>query len=394
MLVTNQNPKLPNNPGPRHSVSVQSLVPVGWAPGPVGEGCPFDDSPLEVSLPKEYMVPGAHKHYENLQDQLRHRAHAGGQDTLTVLINARLTTQEPGWVMPHILLVSSVILLRSCADYPFKCETIADVPVRIDHGNLQQNLINAFLSHWLKKFASFPLGTEHVVSVRLMKGKSGIHLDNKEHAILEHCLSPNRKKLAGTELSILLVLDIDHVEAVQAHTHQANTQGKADLDLEYSVRFYYRLNISILLSSILTIQQHSHDHSLTLKPTLLVNCTEQTSDRDLGATQSEIGTWSRPRPHPIFVHKRKLSSSLVRLARHLRSDAKSLQDPPNNEDKQVSIPQDRKCTWADQTSHMTATVDNIIQALIAQHEPPQTAVDGLHVYLSLLMWPHLTHYLS
>lgn len=96
MLVTNQNLKLLNHPGPCHSVSVQSLVPVGWAPGPVGEGCPFDDSPLEVSLPKEYMVPGAHKHYENLQDQLRHRAHAGGQDTLTVLINARLTTQEPG----------------------------------------------------------------------------------------------------------------------------------------------------------------------------------------------------------------------------------------------------------------------------------------------------------
>lgn len=51
----------------------------------------------------------------------------------------------------------------------------------------------------------------------------------------------------------------------------------------------------------------------------------------------------------------------------------------------MSIPQDQKCTWADQTSHMTASVDNIIQALIAQHEPPQTAVDGLHVYLSLLM---------
>ena len=300
MLVSNQNLKLPNRPGPRHFVSFQSPVPVGWAPGPVGEGCPFNNAPLEVSLPKEYTVPGAHKHYENLWDQLRHWAHAGGQDTLTVLINARLTTQEPSRVTPHILLVSSVILLWSRADYPFKCETVVDVPVQIDHGNLQQNLINAFLSHWLKKFASFPLGTEHVVSVRLMKGKSGIHLDNKEHAILEHCLSPNRKKLAGAELSILLVLDIDHVEAVQAHAHQANTRGKADLDSEYSVRFYYRLHISILLSSILTIQQHSHDHSLTLKPTLLVDCTEQTSDHDLGATQSKIGTWSHPHLAPYL----------------------------------------------------------------------------------------------
>ena len=222
--VPGPRPGWSSAPGPRRSVSVQSLVPMGWAPGPAGNGGLFDASPLEVSLPEEYTAPGAHRHYENLRDQLRRRTRAGGQDALTVIVNARLTTQEPGRVTPRILLVCSGILLRSHADYVFKCETIADIPVRIDQGNLQRILLNAFLTPWLKKYANYPLGTDQVESVRLMKGKSGIYLDNKEHAILEHCLSPDRKKLAVTELSILLVLDIDHVEAAQAHRISASSQ--------------------------------------------------------------------------------------------------------------------------------------------------------------------------
>lgn len=230
-----------------------------------------------------------------------------------------------------------------------------------------------------------------------MKGKSGIHLDNKEHVILEHCLSPDRKKLAAAELNILLVIDVDHVEAAKAHTHQASMpiQEKAsstDLD---PVGFFYRHNISSLIYSI---QHCSHDYSSTSNPTLLITYTEQSSDHNLGATQSQIGTRSRPRPRPIFVNKRKLSSSDVRVARLLYSDAKSLQDPSNDGDEQLSIPQDQKRTRADQSSHMMAgvdnQVDNIIHALIAQHEPPRTAVDDLRVYLTSLMQTPLTHYLS
>src|ERR1700761_6306274 len=80
----------------RCSTSVQGLVPVGRAPGPAGDGAPFKLPPLEISLPREYTTSFALKHYENLRDHLRRRTRAGGQDALTIIVNARLTTQEPG----------------------------------------------------------------------------------------------------------------------------------------------------------------------------------------------------------------------------------------------------------------------------------------------------------
>jgi hypothetical protein len=102
-----RQPKATPAGGSRRSISVQSLVPVGWAPGPAGEGTPLKLPPLEFSLPKEYTAPFALKNYESLCDQLRRRTRAGGQDALTVIVNARLTTQEPGRVKPTIILVSS-----------------------------------------------------------------------------------------------------------------------------------------------------------------------------------------------------------------------------------------------------------------------------------------------
>jgi hypothetical protein len=50
-----------------------------------------------------------------------------------------------------------------------------------------------------------------------MKGKSGIHLDNQEHAILEHCLSSDGKKLAAPELNLMLMLNPDHIKEAQVH---------------------------------------------------------------------------------------------------------------------------------------------------------------------------------
>lgn len=91
--------------GTRRSISLQNLVPKGWAPGPAGEGMPFKLPPLEIALPEEYTAPLAHKHYETVRNQLRQRIRAGGHDAVTVIVNARLTTQEFGRVKPTIINV-------------------------------------------------------------------------------------------------------------------------------------------------------------------------------------------------------------------------------------------------------------------------------------------------
>ncbi|SRR6266571_3912325 len=221
-----------------HSTSLQNLIPTGWAPGPAGEGTTFKLPPLEIVLPKEYTAPLAHEHYEVVRNQLHQRIRAGGQDAITVIINGRLTTQVPGRIKPTIINVVTLLCDSfSDANYSLKCETIADVPIRIDHENLQRLLLNAFLSDWLKRFMNYPLDVRHIVSVRLIKGRSGIYLDNKDHAILEHCLSPDGSKLTATMLDIMLLLDVDHYEKAQAHRKSTNAQ--LEDQLEDLVHFFY-----------------------------------------------------------------------------------------------------------------------------------------------------------
>ena len=82
--------------GTHCSISLQNLVPKGWAPQPEIEGMPFKLLPLEIALPEEYTVPLAHKHYEAMQNQLCQWIRAGGHDAITVSVNARLTMQEFG----------------------------------------------------------------------------------------------------------------------------------------------------------------------------------------------------------------------------------------------------------------------------------------------------------
>jgi hypothetical protein len=94
------------------STSLQNLAPTGWAPGPAGEGTPFKFPPLEITLPKECTAPLAHQHYETVRNQLRQRVRAGGQDGVTVIINGRLTAQEPGRIKPTVINVA--ILRSSC----------------------------------------------------------------------------------------------------------------------------------------------------------------------------------------------------------------------------------------------------------------------------------------
>lgn len=99
--------------GSRRSTSIQSLV--GWAPGPAGEGRPLKLLPLAISLPRDCTAPEAHDHYESIREKLREHARSGGQENLTIIVNARLTTQERGRVKPTVIMVSghSIILFKS-----------------------------------------------------------------------------------------------------------------------------------------------------------------------------------------------------------------------------------------------------------------------------------------
>jgi hypothetical protein len=118
--------------------------------------------------------------------------------------------------------------------------------VRISYENFCNLLINALLPHWLKCYKSYPLGIENLESVRLMKGKNGIHLDNQEHVILEHCVSPKDNKVLATELNILFFIESDYLECAEAHcanfedgSHGNDFKADADVDVGLDmVRFF------------------------------------------------------------------------------------------------------------------------------------------------------------
>ena len=138
------------------------------------------------------------------------------------------------------------VFLLSHTDYIPKQETIANVPVRINYENFRNLLLDAFLLHWLKLYQEYPLGIKDIESVWLMKGKNRIHLDNKEHTILKHCVSPNGNKLLATELKIVFFIESDHLESVEAHCKTMKRGSKtndfnADVDSDM-VRFLMMLN--------------------------------------------------------------------------------------------------------------------------------------------------------
>ncbi|KAF8259280.1 hypothetical protein EI94DRAFT_1707232 [Lactarius quietus] len=271
----------------RHCVSTQSLVPTGSAPGPA------------------------------------------------VIVNARLMTQPEGQVSPTVIL----------------CETIADVPIQINHKNLKILLLNAFLPPWLKKHMNYPLGMENVESVRLMKGRNSIHLDNEDQAIFEHCFS-NVNKLV-TELCVLLVLDEKYVNEARAHIACMRARDISPTDLEY-VDF---------------------KHGSTSKRTLVVTHTEQSGDRNPSAAQSRVSTRRHPypSPHPLFK-KRKLSNSGDQGAVSQCSE----------------VLRYLKCTQTDseKKSHEMTSLSNssLKEALIAQHEPPSAAIEVHTISLPILFW--------
>ncbi|KAI9450929.1 hypothetical protein BJY52DRAFT_1226912 [Lactarius psammicola] len=121
------------------------------------------------------------------------------------------------------------------------------------------------------------------------------------------------------------------------------------------------------------------DHHLASNGTLLVSYTEESANSY--ATQSRISTHTRPhpRPRPIYGKKRRMSKSL------------SLDDMPataNTCKKQTPSPQtlgDQKRARTGQTSYVMLNTHSIREALIVQHEPPATVVDGL-LSFPILFW--------
>ena len=76
-----------------------------------------------------------------------------------------------------------------------------------------------WLAEDFHELQNYPLTLEHV-SVHLQKGRGCIYLDNKEHTILEHCVSPDESKLIADSLHIMLLVDVDHFKEEKAHWEQ------------------------------------------------------------------------------------------------------------------------------------------------------------------------------
>lgn len=78
-----------------------------------------------------------------------------------------------------------------------------------------------------------------------MKGRNGIHLDNKEHAILEHCVGSNGNKLSNkslaTELNIIFFIESDHLECAKAH-HARLEDGSQGNDFKTNANVDVRLD--------------------------------------------------------------------------------------------------------------------------------------------------------
>lgn len=87
------------------------VIPEGWAPGPAGEGDPYELPKLVITLPECFTAPFVHQHYEAIRDQLHQRVLKGGHDAVVVIINARMQTLAHNKARPDIVLVSCYYIL-------------------------------------------------------------------------------------------------------------------------------------------------------------------------------------------------------------------------------------------------------------------------------------------
>ena len=128
-----------------------------------------------------------------------------------------------------------------------------------------------------------------------MKGKNGIHLDNKEHAVLEHCVSATGNKLLATELNIVFFIESDHLESAEAHRKtmkgcSKTNDFKAEVDLD-TVRFLIMLNTT-------------HSPQVQRLSTISIPVRSFTP-AGAGAVKEDC----RPRPRPVFGKKRRLEET-------------------------------------------------------------------------------------
>jgi hypothetical protein len=201
---------------------------------------------------------------------------------------------------------------------------------------------------------NYPLNLEHV-SARLTKGKGSIYLDNKDHAILEHCRSPDGNKLIATSLGITLLVDVGHFEEAKAHRNSVNEQ----LGDQETVRFSSLVSISVFSFKLLLQSGHRPDSEAE---DIFVSHTAGPGLTSVPHPESQVTpprVKTRPKPRPIFGKKRRISEgsqSTIRVQKRTRSD-------------NIGGP-----------SHMAAPVEDIRLALIAQHEPQPDDINGLCTY--------------
>jgi hypothetical protein len=135
------------------------------------------------------------------------------------------------------------------------------------------------------------------VSVRLIKGSGGIHLDNREHAILEHCFKDN--DLTTTTLNIMLLLDVDHYEEAQAHRKRVLSGANVQVSDQEMVCF--SLTVSICVCSFECSLQSLDIARSVANPTIFVERTELASTPSL-ESQSHHHALIRHVPVPVPSH--------------------------------------------------------------------------------------------
>lgn len=121
--------------------------------------------------------------------------------------------------------------------------------------------------------------------------KNRIHLNNKEHAILEHFCNIVGT-LAKSTLIIMLVLDAEYVKKATAHWAAVKVEHE-DKEL-----VYFAVSRSIFL--ILYVLQYHFKPMTEPPPSLLVTCMAASLNAHIMSLWLSTCSWPYPRPHPIF----------------------------------------------------------------------------------------------
>lgn len=201
----------------------------------------------------------------------------------------------------------------------------------------------------------------------------GIHLDNRDHATLEHCLSTDGSKLLKLPLNILVLLDAKHLRRAKAHWDIAT----AELKDQEMVCLSLTVSISILISAVSYQGVHSHTFDLTHRTCWQSPLSSYTitcyPPRSLSQAPSHFWEGQGQETESSWLVW-WFSSELARLWRN-----------KHNQDSQSSR--------LNNPNPIVAPMEDIWQALIAQLEPQSATISSLHMY-SLTSVQHLTNSFS